>query len=62
MEKRDEICVEPRATRGLQSLEMAISQPPVLGMDNFFEKYILQSDASGVALGAVLYQECKRVR
>jgi hypothetical protein len=40
-----------------EGLKRAISQPPVLGMANFSEKFILQTDLSGVALGAVLSQE-----
>ena len=43
-------------------MKRAISQPPVLGMANFSEKFILQTDASGVALGAVLCQECNGIR
>jgi hypothetical protein len=35
-------------------LKVAISQPPVLHMADLFEPFILQTDASGVALGAVL--------
>ena len=38
-------------------MKRTISQPPVLGMANFSEKFILHTDASGVALGAVLSQE-----
>ena len=45
-----------------ESLKRAIYQPPVLGMADFSEKYILQTDASGVALGAVLSQESNGVR
>jgi len=45
-----------------EALKRAISQPPVLGMSNFSENFILQTDASGVTLGAVLSQECNGVR
>ena len=34
-----------------ESLKRAISQPPVLRMADFSEKFILQTDTSGVALG-----------
>jgi hypothetical protein len=44
------------------ALKRAISQPPVLRMADVSEKLILQTDASGVALGAVLSQECGGVR
>jgi hypothetical protein len=39
------------------AIKLAISQPPVLCMHNFEERFILQTDASGVALGALLSQE-----
>jgi hypothetical protein len=44
------------------ALKQAISQPPVLRMADFSEKFILQTDASGVALGAFLSQEREGVR
>jgi len=34
-----------------EALTRAISQTPVLGMANFSEKFILQTDASSFALG-----------
>ena len=37
-------------------MKRAISQPPVLGMANFSEKFIIQTDASGAALGAGVRQ------
>jgi len=40
-----------------EALKRAIPQPPVLGMAKCSEKFILQTDASGAALGAVLSQE-----
>ena len=52
----------PEQQESFESLKKAISQPPVLGMANFAEKFILQTDASGVALGAVLSQECNGFR
>jgi hypothetical protein len=48
--------------QAFEALKQAISQPPVLGMADFAEKFILQTDASGVALGAVLSQERGGVR
>ena len=45
-----------------ESLKRVITQPPVLGMANFSEKLMLQTDVSGVALGAVLSEERSRVR
>jgi hypothetical protein len=52
----------PEQQEAFKALKRAISQPPVLGMANFSEKFILQTDASGVALGAVLSQERNGVR
>jgi hypothetical protein len=48
--------------QAFEALKRAISQPPALGMGNFGEKFILQTDARGVALGAVLSQEHDSVR
>jgi hypothetical protein len=45
-----------------EALKQAISQPPVLRMADFSEQFILQTDASSVALGAVLSQERDGVR
>ena len=45
-----------------EALKTAISQPPVLRMADFSEKFIMQTDTSGVTLGAVLTQECDGVR
>jgi hypothetical protein len=44
------------------ALNLAISSPPVLRMANCSQRFILQTDASGVALGAVLSQEHEGVR
>jgi hypothetical protein len=43
-------------------LKAAISQPPVLRMADFSKPFIVQTDASAVALGAVLLQESECVR
>jgi hypothetical protein len=45
-----------------EALKQAISHPPLLRMADFSEKFILQTNASDVALGAVLLQECDSVR
>jgi len=44
------------------TLKKLISQPPVLRMADFSKQFILQTDASGVALEAVLSQEIDGVR
>ena len=43
-------------------LKQAISHPPVLSMADFSKEFILQTDASVTALGAVLLQEVDGVR
>jgi hypothetical protein len=45
-----------------EALKQAISQRSVLRMADFSKKFILQTDASGVALGAVLSQDSDGVR
>jgi hypothetical protein len=45
-----------------EALKLAISQPPVLKMADFSQQFVVQTDASGVALGAVLSQEVDGVR
>jgi hypothetical protein len=48
--------------QAFEALKKAISQPPVLKMADFSEQFIVQTDASGVALGAVLSQEVDGIR
>jgi len=45
-----------------EDLKRAITQPPVLKMADFEQQFIVQTDASNVALGAVLSQEVDGVR
>jgi hypothetical protein len=53
---------EKEQNDAFEALKRAIAQPPVLGMADFNKKFILQTDASGVALGAVSSQETQGVR
>jgi len=48
--------------QAFEALKQAISQPPALRMADFSEKFILQTDTNGVALGAVLSEERDGVR
>jgi len=45
-----------------EDLKQAITQTPVLKMADFEQQFIVQTDASNVALGAVLSQEVDGVR
>jgi hypothetical protein len=45
-----------------EALKKAISQPSVLQIADFSKQFIVQTDASGLALGAVLLQETNSVR
>ena len=60
--KRDDVVWGQEQQEAFDALKRAISRLPVLGMANFSEKFTVQTDASGVALGAVLSQECNGVR
>ena len=48
--------------RAFDLLKETVSNPPVLRMADFSADFILQTDASAVALGAVLLQEVEGVR
>lgn len=48
--------------QAFQYLRNAIAQPPVLRMANFDKPFVLQTDASSCALGAVLLQEIDGIR
>jgi hypothetical protein len=52
----------PEQQKSLEALKQAIAQPPVLRMADFNNRFIFQTDASGVALAAVLSQETDGVR
>ena len=44
--------------KAFHTLKEAIISPPVLRTPDFSKPFILQTDASSVALGAVLYPSC----
>jgi hypothetical protein len=47
----------PEQQNAFDEMKRAISQPPVLCMADFSKTFILQTDAGGLALGAVISQE-----
>jgi hypothetical protein len=60
--KAKNLCGGQEQQDAFEALKSATSQPPVLRMADISEKFILQTDSSGFALGAVLYQESNGVR
>ena len=45
------------ARRAFQDLKLAVTNPPVLALPNFSIPFVIQCDASGIGVGAVLMQQ-----
>lgn len=54
--RKDSFCWNETTQEAFQGLQQAITSAPVLALPNFQQTFILETDASGIGVGAVLHQ------
>lgn len=57
MLRKDAFSWSPEAELAFETLKEALSTTPALALPNFSNEFIIECDASGVGIGAVLTQE-----
>ena len=55
--KKNQFHWNQEATDAFQTLKMTMITPPVLALPNFFEDFIIETNAFGIGIGAVLMQK-----
>lgn len=55
--KKDSFTWTDSATSAFKSLQTALSSPPVLSLPDFTKPFLIETDASGKGIGAVLMQD-----